>query len=255
MAHHQNAPMMASQAGDLTVVQRCIRKRGVQPDRPDVHGQTALYLSSEGGHFAVVKILLEHGADANKVRYNGSGPLFAASQNGCVNSARLLLESGASVNHATIDGYTPIHAACMMGQLESVRLLLESGADSEQSAHDGTTPYQTASEQGHDALVELLREHAVTVARGLEVEALRAPPETGVGSTSESEARLQRRAIAKRTCVKCGEVVALTGPTLLRSAGCHCPLLLAGSPEGALGERAQGGVLPLMTLQSPSIYP
>ena len=63
--------------------------------------------------------------------------------------------------------------------------------------------------------MNILSEHAATVAHA-EVEVLCTPPSETSGSlsTSESEARVRRRAFAKRMCAKCGDVVALSASTL-----------------------------------------
>jgi len=104
----------AARVGRLDIVQEQL-DAGVEVNKMDPYGKTALFYASMKGHTEVVKLLIEKGADVNKAGQFGSTPLIAASRNGRVEVVELLIESGADVNAEDQRGRTALQWAKAQG--------------------------------------------------------------------------------------------------------------------------------------------
>lgn len=111
----------------------------------ELHFWTALALSADGGHLAVVTSLLDAGA------MHLEGPLCRAVLRGHIAVAALLLARGANVHY--MDDY-PIRIAAEAGRVEASSLLLEHGAD----LSDNSALYMAAL-NGHLETVRLLLDY------------------------------------------------------------------------------------------------
>ncbi|KAJ1638217.1 ankyrin repeat-containing domain protein, partial [Pavlovales sp. CCMP2436] len=72
-----------------------LASRGVE--QADAYRNTALMLTSRGGHAACVSLLLERGAEVGQVNKDGQTALMLASQDGHAACVSLLFERGAEV--------------------------------------------------------------------------------------------------------------------------------------------------------------
>ncbi len=82
----------------------------------------------DGGHVAVVEVLLKHGADSNLGDGWHRNPLAAAAENGNLDIMMALTQSGARINDDS-DGSSALWFAAMYGKAASVKFLLNRGAD------------------------------------------------------------------------------------------------------------------------------
>mmetsp|Transcript_15988 Transcript_15988/g.25560 ORF Transcript_15988/g.25560 Transcript_15988/m.25560 type:complete len:445 (-) Transcript_15988:159-1493(-) len=180
--------------GDVNMVQRLVSLRA-SPSHCDQGGVTPLHLAAEGGHVAVVQVLLVANASPSvttfgrKASTSGVTPLHAAacagssgvvklllgaragidqprddnitalhfaSQGGHVAVAWMLLEGRADANAVGIGGFRPLHDAAHGGHEQVVIALLASRACPNPSTDDGTTPLHSAARCGHTTIVQKL---------------------------------------------------------------------------------------------------
>jgi ankyrin repeat protein len=129
----------------LTARER-VPPRGKNP-LPTYTGWTPLHCAAEGGHVAVIDLLLERGADVNAANdaAGGQRPLHVAAQHGHAAAAARLLERGADVRAPIAGGETALHLAARQHHAAVVRLLLERGADANARTEQGATPLHLAA--------------------------------------------------------------------------------------------------------------
>lgn len=156
--NRQFALSRAAGEGDIATVRSCIEE-GVmidaQPGAPDsVHGSTALYRATSGGHEDIVRFLLDHGANPNLL-YQYENPLITACAARNYSIARLLLEHGANPN-VNVHPDTALAVACRNSDYSLAKLLLDYGADPNLRGYTGS-PLENVI--GQPELAKLLREH------------------------------------------------------------------------------------------------
>ncbi|CAD7700161.1 unnamed protein product [Ostreobium quekettii] len=127
-------------------------------------GYTPLHRAAQGGHTAVVELILDAGASVDAVDQSGCTPLHWAVQYGHTATAELLLSRDASVDAADQFGYTPLHRAAQYEHSASAELLLD--RDAPVDAMDqvfGYTPLHRAAQGGHRSVVVLLLDRRASV--------------------------------------------------------------------------------------------
>jgi len=118
---------------------------------------TWLYRAAEGGHKAIVKLLLDRKADIDTKADNGMTPLAWAAQQGHEEIVRLLLEEGADPSLKDDEDSTPLLWAACRGKDAVVEQLLGlDGVDPNAPSNDGSTPLCWAACRGYDAVVKVL---------------------------------------------------------------------------------------------------
>jgi len=137
---------LAALEGHLQAVQMLLAAGALLHSQKD----QALKYATEGGHAAIVQLLLERGAHVNEV-------FRTACSRGNIEIVELLLEYGANV-HAGND--TALFAACHLGHTDIVTLLLESGAYVRALLD---APLIAACDEGRTAVVEVLIQHGADV--------------------------------------------------------------------------------------------
>ena len=142
--------------GNEAMVQRLIGL-GVDVNRPDPKGHSALIVASQRGQLSIVKMLLKNGANVNvKKAGNDYFALLMAVAKGYYPIVKLLLDNGADINMVGMDGATALHMAALYGHDRIVRLLLVRGADRNLLDAFGRTPLNLAQMRGHVGVVRLL---------------------------------------------------------------------------------------------------
>ncbi|GMH97664.1 hypothetical protein TrVE_jg4292 [Triparma verrucosa] len=121
----------------------------------------------ENGHLAVVKLLLKHEKiDVNQATNDGGTPLYIASQQGYLAVIKLLLGARANVEltlkgeneGAENSGETALFVAAEVGHLDVLKYLIEEGKAKNIPRTDGTSPNDIAEKNGHTAVVTYLEE-------------------------------------------------------------------------------------------------
>ena len=116
-------------------------------------------LAAEGGHsFLLRSYLILPGIDVNRKDEVGSTALYRAAGGGHSDCVELLLSThDIDVNQANMQGWTPLHAAAWQGHIGCVRLLLAApGIDVNKKTNDGFTPYNAAHYSNHNECSQLI---------------------------------------------------------------------------------------------------
>lgn len=142
-------------------------KAGLDPNRKEADGVTALMAASRDGQVHRVKILLRDGANVDAVDHRGRTALIQASGARILSSeiVKELLNAGANTNHEANNGKTALFylikhirgARSMTHEAEAVfNLLVGGGAGLGLKAKDGDTLLMCAARDGGSKIVQLL---------------------------------------------------------------------------------------------------
>lgn len=150
---------LAVQGGHKAVVEVLIAA-GAQVDVMDEDDVTPLVSAIKGGHYEVASLLLENGANANDQYKDEKGKvhnlLMDAILLSHIDLSLLLIEKGATITYADDEGVTALIQSAYQGLLSVVRSLLEKGADVTAANSEGINALIAASSEGHADVVTLL---------------------------------------------------------------------------------------------------
>lgn len=103
-----------------------------------------------------IQAILDSGVDVNKTDTEGRTALHQAASLGSFKAVSILIQNGAKVNAIDSVGFTPLFDAAQSGSLETTRILLEAGADSLVKTPDGQTAESIAREYDNPRIASLL---------------------------------------------------------------------------------------------------
>ncbi|XP_003725433.1 ankyrin repeat domain-containing protein 54 isoform X1 [Strongylocentrotus purpuratus] len=109
---------LAAQQGDYREVLKLLDE-GINPNRGDDKGRTALHFAITKGFREIVQLLLDRGADVNQKDGIGNTPLHLAAIGSHISMVTTLLEAGANVQVLDRGGHTPFHLA--LSRLQHLR--------------------------------------------------------------------------------------------------------------------------------------
>ena len=121
--NHTESPTEAYIEGDYIKLKRLIAE-GINLDKPDYNGKTALILAAYDGNEKIVELLIKKGAKVNEDDEDGRTALIYAIYDGNEDIVHLLIDNGAKVNVIDNDGRTPLIWASIEGHIEIARLLI-----------------------------------------------------------------------------------------------------------------------------------
>ena len=159
--------MNAARDGDKEKVKKLI-ENGVDVNKKDKYGESALVRAVEKNHPEIVEILLKHGAKPN-VRFTRgmTTPLLVASINGYDKVVDVLLKNGAKIDTIDIDGGTSLMRAANMGHINVIKILLENNAKVNIINKFNRTALDTALRVNSQQIIYLLRKHGAKTAAEL----------------------------------------------------------------------------------------
>lgn len=132
----------------------------VDVNAQDDQGRTPLSWVAEGGHIALLQLLISRGADTNLADKSGRTPLSRAAEKGHDLKVQILLMHGANVNHNLGPGgfaaQLPVSYAAMEGKVSTVQLLTQAGAVINYENDKVAAPLVWAARNGHENVVGLL---------------------------------------------------------------------------------------------------
>ena len=149
----------AAEGGHEAVVQLLVERDDVEADSKDNYDQTPLWWAACNGHEAVVRLLVERDdVEADSKDDDGQTPLSRAAVGGHEAVVRLLVErDDVEADSKDNDGQTPLALAALRGHEAVVRLLVErDDVEADSKDNNGQTPLWWASNKGHGAIVKLL---------------------------------------------------------------------------------------------------
>jgi len=132
-------------------------EQGLDVNKADADGRTAIMMAAFEGYTEVVEVLLDHGADVDQRDTVGRTALMYASSGPFPQTVELLIEHGADVDRAdTAEGWTALMFAAAEGHQPVVATLLKRGADMGITDQDGDAAIDHARARGQTNIVGLL---------------------------------------------------------------------------------------------------
>ncbi|KAH9943358.1 cyclin-dependent protein kinase inhibitor [Epithele typhae] len=149
----------AAIVGLIRLVDLCLAG-GVQKDKTDAYGRSALHYAAMHGHGDVCCRLIQVGLPPDVVDVDNCTPLIYATLKGCVACVRALLEEGGvSVQSPNSNSdLMPMSLAARAGHMDVVILLLKHGAPSLPNTN-GEYPIHLAAQAGHAEVCRTLADH------------------------------------------------------------------------------------------------
>lgn len=145
--------LMAVRDGSFEVAGLLLAAKGIEVDRPNGAGETALMMAALRGHHEWVVRLIERGAAVHRP---GWTPLHYAASGPEPKVLELLLDRGAQLEALSANGTTPLMMAAGYGAIDGADLLLKRGADPRRRNERGLNAADFARRAGRDALAERL---------------------------------------------------------------------------------------------------
>lgn len=112
---------------------------GVEIDKQDNQGISALHLASKFASPKVLSLLLENGANIQLRDAKGNSSLHYASEGKYPENLGILIQSGLDVNTANEQADTPLHRAVWFNRIENVTKLAEQKLNLDAQNNDGDT--------------------------------------------------------------------------------------------------------------------
>lgn len=132
---------------------------GIDVNKKDIFGCTALIFACKSGNRQVAEVLLSAGADISAKNSYGSTALITACQYGHTELAKILINAGADIQAVTTDGYTALIWACRNKKYKIAEILIKKGADIHAMNSDGSMIHMWPEQDKYTTLIKNLYEY------------------------------------------------------------------------------------------------
>jgi len=146
----------ACKNGQKGIVEAFVKKGGINYNKRDQAGCTALFYACMKGARDIVKILIDNGADVSLANNESIAPLHAVSKSGNKEIMKLLIDSGADVNFTDKYGKSPLIYTLQENRTEAAKYLISLGADISVKDNEGHTALDYATAHGLRDIIPLL---------------------------------------------------------------------------------------------------
>jgi ankyrin repeat protein len=164
---HSTILSAASAAGEVNIVSLLLDQHpDLDLERPNLDGESPLFVATTNDHSEIVELLLRFGAkvDANRDGYAASTPLHRAIVNGSIDVVNLLLNYNANIESVNFASQTPFLLSAMNSQWKIAEKLFLKGAQlNVKDKATGCTPLIAAAADGQVDMVKLLLSKSVDV--------------------------------------------------------------------------------------------
>ena len=148
--------MSAVRSNNIPYMKTLLNTPGVDVNKADSGGNTALMFAVECGHDECVKVLIDAGVDVNKAGHLGGTALILAVEFGHVKCVKVLIDAGVDVNKADSFHNTALILAARFGHFECVEVLIDAGVDVNEVNIFRNTALILAARFGHVECVKML---------------------------------------------------------------------------------------------------
>lgn len=182
----------------LEKLKKMVEEGQVSEDEPNVDGVTAMHVAAQGGHKAVVDLLIEHGADVTILDDEKRSSLLLAVKGNYGEVAHSLVKAGANPNTEYVDDEGKSHNllfdAIMVENDDFAQMLVEKGATLDYKDDKKVSTLLQASHRGLSNITEKL------LARSSKPEYLNDPSEDGItpliAASSEGHVEVVKQLVA-----------------------------------------------------------
>jgi len=133
--------------------------------------------AAENNNIAKVRQALIGGIDVNKQNNLGDSALMLAAKNGCLEVVRLLLEKDIEVDKKNNLGDSALMLAAKNGQSEVVELLLKNNADTDKQNNLGCTAFSLGNDEVKETIRKFLAQKREQTSKVLKKELPKLPGE------------------------------------------------------------------------------
>ena len=128
-------------------------------DLPGENGMTPLMQIQLLNHSTakeLLPMLIKRGVDVNRTDNNGMTALMYAADHSNKDTIKVLIQAGADINQTDNEGNAALYYSLDSGDAGLARYLIKKGANYNQPNNQGKTPVQIAVEKGFDTVLELM---------------------------------------------------------------------------------------------------
>ena len=146
----------ACRNGQKNIVKLLLERGGIELNRRDAEGNTALHYVCRQGFRDLAALLLDRGADPSQANNRSETPLHTAARSGNREIIARLVEAGADPDASDREGCTPLMRLVENRRTDAALWLIDRGVDTEATDQTGHRALDYATAYGLAEVVERL---------------------------------------------------------------------------------------------------